>query len=776
MKKKTKDKLDTEIDNYIERTINILSGNAGLAFIAGEIKASGNMGISYDKPSPDSLVYARAYRQLLVDEGATIINGEKVYWMADREKELREQLFNKIEEGFKEGRKTYGSGSIADDIAEILGVEHWKAQRISRTEVKRIMNAGTIQRYERNKVKYVQVLDNEGENSCEECAKINGQKWDIEYANSHELEHPNCFIDFQVPIFTVKGWKQIGNIQIGDLVLTHKGRFRKVIKLIHTLKQRPNIVTIEIGNSNTNNKKISVTEDHPILTNEGWKKAKDLTIQDEVKVLAKNCQCGELIPYWKTVCKLGCNSKATMLKLRENPEWVKKSQMAQKKRMQDIYSNPLNRKKQTKNARIKSMELLENNNHPFQKIETHIKSNRVLSQNKYKTYLEKKVEWLLKQMNLNFESQPIIFRDEIVGNRKRYYKPDFILNDHKIIIECDGDYWHDKNNQYEIERQKYLESLGYTVIRFSESDIRNNLNLCQTTLTRVLMNHNHEYNFLALKIKSIKHWLPNKAKKLYNFSVEEDESYIAKGIIVHNCVRSFVPIFDEELPEGFVPDNQIEEEELIEYDWLTEAKDREDLTPEMEKGLQDYTATSFPINAQLRHGDDENFTLRSSSEQYLRDIGAIKDIFNLETSAMQEDTVLWRGVDRQAIALMKRASKDPYGETLLDKGFLSTSLDKDIALMFGADMDKREVILIKILCPKGTRGINIGQSYTYDQKEVLLQNSSVLHIVSEDTRGVTNEEIKQLYELGATMDDAENTKVKIYTVEFKGSLDDYYED
>lgn len=200
MKKKTKDKLDTEIDNYIDRTINILSGNAGLAFVAGEIKASNTMGISYDKPSPDSLVYARAYRQLLVDEGATIINGEKVYWMADREKELREQLFNKIEEGFKEGRKTYGSGSIADDIAEILGVEHWKAQRISRTEVKRIMNAGTIQRYERNKVKYVQVLDNEGENSCEECAKINGQKWDIEYANSHELEHPNCVRSF-VPIF-----------------------------------------------------------------------------------------------------------------------------------------------------------------------------------------------------------------------------------------------------------------------------------------------------------------------------------------------------------------------------------------------------------------------------------------------------------------------------------------------------------------------------------------------------------------------------------------------
>src|SRR5574343_1200668 len=200
MKKSLKNKIDKEIDNYIDRSINILASNAALAFITGEIKADKLMGTSFDKPSPDSLEYARDYKALLVDKGATIINGEEIPWLADREKELRQQVYDSIEQGFKEGRKTYGSGSIADDIAEILGTEHWKAQRIARTEVKRIMNAGTIVRYNRNNVKFVQVLDNEGDNSCDECAEINGQIWTVEYAQSHELQHPNCVRSF-VPMF-----------------------------------------------------------------------------------------------------------------------------------------------------------------------------------------------------------------------------------------------------------------------------------------------------------------------------------------------------------------------------------------------------------------------------------------------------------------------------------------------------------------------------------------------------------------------------------------------
>ena len=56
----------------------------------------------------------------------------------------------------------------------------------------RISNQGTLTRYDRNDVTEVDVLDDEGPNSCDVCREINGQRWTLTYARTHELEHPNC--------------------------------------------------------------------------------------------------------------------------------------------------------------------------------------------------------------------------------------------------------------------------------------------------------------------------------------------------------------------------------------------------------------------------------------------------------------------------------------------------------------------------------------------------------------------------------------------------------
>ena len=42
--------------------------------------------------------------------------------------------------------------------------------------------------------------------------------------------HPFCFNSPSTKIFTIEGWKNISEIRYGDLVLTHKNRFRKVLK------------------------------------------------------------------------------------------------------------------------------------------------------------------------------------------------------------------------------------------------------------------------------------------------------------------------------------------------------------------------------------------------------------------------------------------------------------------------------------------------------------------------------------------------------------------
>ena len=56
------------------------------------------------------------------------------------------------------------------------------------------------------------------------------------------------------------------------------------------------------------------------------------------------------------------------------------------------------------------------------------------------------------------------------------YIVDFICRSKKIIIEIDGgQHNEDDNKNYDLERTKFLESLGYKVIRFWNNDIDNNI-------------------------------------------------------------------------------------------------------------------------------------------------------------------------------------------------------------------------------------------------------------------------------------------------------------
>ena len=64
------------------------------------------------------------------------------------------------------------------------------------------------------------------------------------------------------------------------------------------------------------------------------------------------------------------------------------------------------------------------------------------------------------QLGVNFR------RQHAVGN----YIPDFVCIEKKLIIELDGGQ-HLEQEEYDAERTKYLESLGYRVIRFWNNDV-----------------------------------------------------------------------------------------------------------------------------------------------------------------------------------------------------------------------------------------------------------------------------------------------------------------
>lgn len=57
---------------------------------------------------------------------------------------------------------------------------------------------------------------------------------------------------------------------------------------------------------------------------------------------------------------------------------------------------------------------------------------------------------------------------------------DFWLPESNLIIECDGDYWHNlpKNKERNTKQNILLEKNDYNLLRLSEHDINNNFNTC----------------------------------------------------------------------------------------------------------------------------------------------------------------------------------------------------------------------------------------------------------------------------------------------------------
>ena len=87
-----------------------------------------------------------------------------------------------------------------------------------------------------------------------------------------------CFFKDTIPIETKKGSKKLKDLKIGELIWTGK-EYKKLIQ-----KEKMEIgYPIKKITIKTKNKKLEVTEDHPIWTTMGWKNAGDLRKGDKIK-------------------------------------------------------------------------------------------------------------------------------------------------------------------------------------------------------------------------------------------------------------------------------------------------------------------------------------------------------------------------------------------------------------------------------------------------------------------------------------------------------------
>src|SRR5690606_16133318 len=109
--------------------------------------------------------------------------------------------------------------------------------------------------------------------------------------------HPNCFVgNSGVQILTEKdGYKNIKEVVVGDRVLTHTGKFKRVLNTLewYNKKYYGEFIQIKFDGAYRDGLKthtFKVTPDHQFLTQRGWVAAQDLTTCDSLKQLYTNCR------------------------------------------------------------------------------------------------------------------------------------------------------------------------------------------------------------------------------------------------------------------------------------------------------------------------------------------------------------------------------------------------------------------------------------------------------------------------------------------------------
>ncbi len=97
---------------------------------------------------------------------------------------------------------------------------------------------------------------------------------------------------------------------------------------------------------------------------------------------------------------------------------------------------------------------------------------------KKQTKIERIIEKELKNLNISYKTNYPI--------KKARTQVDFYLPN-KVIIYCDGDYWHNLPDAIKKDKRqnKCLKEMGYKVLRFWEHEINKNLNYCIETIKEI---------------------------------------------------------------------------------------------------------------------------------------------------------------------------------------------------------------------------------------------------------------------------------------------------
>ena len=210
------------------------------------------------------------------DESLKFIKNYRTPYFKDLSDTTKKYLFGAIRDTIKKG-ETWDA--LYNKLKGNKAFTKARSKLIFRTEIARAADAGARARMKALDVKegYIDVHPQ----GCPICMPYHKQVMKLKDLPTLPI-HPNCLIDGQTPIFTIDGWKPIRDVKLNDLVLTHKGRFKKVTHVFRIPEQIENVVKIFFNNHGMN---ITLTEDHPVYSNGKWIPVRDIKIGDEVSIL-----------------------------------------------------------------------------------------------------------------------------------------------------------------------------------------------------------------------------------------------------------------------------------------------------------------------------------------------------------------------------------------------------------------------------------------------------------------------------------------------------------
>jgi very-short-patch-repair endonuclease len=388
-----------------------------------------------------------------------------------------------------------------------------------------------------------------------------------------------CVLNPRNKILTSFGWKKIKDIVIGDMVLTHSGKFREVKELLISKAGlgteyvciKPNSEgnfngKVSRKSSEITSPSLSLTLDHLVLTPNGWVEAGKLKKGDLIATpadLTRLCgTCNAPLPINAIEAKYCLNNRcarlatykegrglATLTLQERSINGALGAAAAKRSGCHDAPDWGARDPKQLKKMRDKSVESMRARN----------RDGRWAPE----IFFEER----LRENNIRFVREYPIKTDRVFYNRGKPYNStlycDFYLPDFNAIIELDGTRWHStpEAKERDLAKDIAVAKLGLKMLRVPSHEIFKRGETLARSISTWGKNHSGQLGIGWVKIRKIVKGVVNRKDHVYSKKYDicldaEEHSFVCETVIIHNSKYIVVPFQHNKAKQNQTPAQQ----------------------------------------------------------------------------------------------------------------------------------------------------------------------------------------------------------------------------